>query len=422
MASRVELQEKKDEKHSKRVSKFVVAISLTFILVTLLISSVVYLKYRTTQEWTSSKLNTKLANVPPEFAKNTYTSEMSNDITKLGDIIKSIKVAENNNGLDVKTISTARKTLATSTTILKRYEVTTGEAVNNLNDLKLYIDIYDGEKNAYDKPDAGKISQLIATVNKKQIEKETKTNTEILKRLNSVSDDYQKLNVFLDKYIPTMGTITKDVIMVDPKITKDVTNDMKSQIDKSNLTKFPNIAQLKRIISSHQWDNILETNSQAIQKSNWDTIVTAFKALTQSQYLDVSKVRTLEDATKLGLTISGNDIKTGFDLLPTSPVTLITANGTKLDTNQYVRKDATIVVTINPTYKKIQVEVKPTPSTEPSTSSNPSSTIPDSKPSTSESTSSTEQSSTTAPSSTEPSNSTTMPKNDTVILPPSNNR
>lgn len=73
MLSRTEVQIDKKNKKSKRTSQFVIFLSLVFVLTTISLSTIVYLKYRTTQNWTSSKLHSSIPNITPEFAKNTYT-------------------------------------------------------------------------------------------------------------------------------------------------------------------------------------------------------------------------------------------------------------------------------------------------------------------------------------------------------------
>ena len=80
MLSRTEVQIDKKNKKFKRTSRFVIFLSLVFVLTTISLSTIVYLKYRTTQNWTSSKLNSSMSNITPEFAKNTYTVEIADDI------------------------------------------------------------------------------------------------------------------------------------------------------------------------------------------------------------------------------------------------------------------------------------------------------------------------------------------------------
>ena len=88
MLSRIQVRTDKQDKKAKQVSRFVIFLSMAFILATMSLSLMIYMKYRTTQNWTSSKTDSNMASIPPEFAKNTYTVEMANDLKKLNNVNK----------------------------------------------------------------------------------------------------------------------------------------------------------------------------------------------------------------------------------------------------------------------------------------------------------------------------------------------
>ena len=427
MLSRTEVQIDKKNKKFKRTSRFVIFLSLVFVLTTISLSTIVYLKYRTTQNWTSSKLNSSMSNITPEFAKNTYTVEIADDIKKLNGVTSSLKKIQQNNGLTDKTIKSAKIAHNESQSILKRYNITTGEAIENQNTLRMYIDIFNVEQRAYTKPETKQLEQLIAMLNKKQIEKETQTDNVILKRLNTIVSDYQALNTFCDTYIPQLGEIKNGIVTVKSNITEEMTNQIITSINDAHLDKFSNIREFKTIVRSTKWNKIINSNMQLSEKQNWENIYAAFSALSQSQYIEVSKIRTLSDAEKLGIKIEGNQSLTGYEILKTSPVTHLQANGEDVDSGQYVRKDSSIIATINPMYKPIPTPSKPDSSTtteskekEPESSTSPraSSSVPSSVPSSSE----TEESSPSTSPSSKPEDSSSSETKDSsdepVVLPP----
>lgn len=427
MLSRTKVQTDKKNKKAKRVSRFVISLSIVFILATISLSMMVYMKYRTTQNWTSSKLNSNMAIIPPEFAKNTYTVEMANDIKKLNGVNKSLDTIKRDNGLTVKTIDTANIANNESKSILKRYNITTGEAITNQNTLKMYIDIFNIEQSAYTAPETKHLEQLIAMLNKKQIEKETKTDSIILKRLNAIASDYQTLNTFTDTYIPQLGEINNGVVTVKSDVTEELTNQIITSINDNHLDKFSNIQKLKRIINGTKWNKIINSNVQLSKKQKWDNIYAAFNALSRSQYVDISKIRTLLDAEKLGITIEGNNDRTGYEILKTSPVTHIQANGETIASGQYVRKDIVIIATINPTYKPIPLQSNPNSSSAIETNESESKSSPTSRDTPRDtyetSGSKTTDSSTSTSTSTSPSpsvnQSTETSSDDSIVLPPS---
>lgn len=428
MLSRIEEQIDKKNKKFKRTSRFVIFLSLVFVLTTISLSTIIYIKYRSTQNWTSSKLNSSMSNITPEFAKNTYTVEMADDINRLNNVTSILEKIRQDNGLTDETIKSANIAYDESQSILKKYNITTGEAIKNQDTLKMYIDIYNVEQSAYKKPETKQLEQLIAMLNKKLIEKENETDNVILKRLNTIVSDYQALNTFSDTFIPQLGEIKNGIITVKSDITEEMTNQILTSIDDAHLDKFANIKKLKTIMRSTKWNKIINSNMQLSEKQKWENIYAAFSALSASQYIEVSKVRTLADAEQLGIKITGNQNLTGYEILKTSPVTHLQANGEVVNSGQYVRKDSEIIATINPMYKPIPTPSKPNSSTtteseekEPKTSTSSSSeteTSSSSETETSSSSSETEDSSsseTEDSSSSETENSSAEP----IELPPS---
>ena len=295
------MQIDKKNKEFKRTSRFVIFLSLVFVLTTISLSTIIYIKYRATQTWTSSKLNSNMSNITPEFAKNTYTVEMADDINRLNDVTSILEKIQKNNGLTDETIKSANIAYDESQSILKKYNITTGEAIKNQNTLKMYIDIFNVEQSAYKKPETKQLEQLIAMLNKKLIEKETETDNVILKRLNTIVSDYQALNTFSDTFIPQLGKIKNGIVTVKSDITEEMTNQIITSIDDAHLDKFSNIKKLKTIMRSAKWNKIINSNMQLSEKQKWENIYAAFSALSASQYIEVSKVRTLSDAEKLGI-------------------------------------------------------------------------------------------------------------------------
>ena len=83
-----------------------------------------------------------MSNITPEFAKNTYTVEMADDINRLNNVTSILEKIQQDNGLTDETIKSANIAYDESQSILKRYNITTGEAIENQNTLRMYIDIF----------------------------------------------------------------------------------------------------------------------------------------------------------------------------------------------------------------------------------------------------------------------------------------
>lgn len=407
------MKQVRKRKRGKYMSRFTLFVSLVFIVVTIGIGSVIYMKYQSTEKWDDTSLNAPQADVPPEFAKNTYTPEMLKDIKALSVVTKTLAKVDADKGLTKETIDEARTSAATSEAILKAYNITGGEAIDNQNLLKLYIDVYDVQQTAYKSPDSEKLSHITNALYKQNLKSESETNKALMASLDTIAQNYGKLNAFIEKTIPMIGTVDKNIVQVQSALTENQTDEIVQQINSENLDMFPNIAKVKKELTSDAWIKILQSNKNAMEKSAWNKTLAMFKALSKSQYYEVENVTTLKDAKKAGFTILGADSKPGFELLDMSPVVSVTVGGQAVKAGQFVCKDVSISVTINPTYKQIAT-------TETTTSSSSSTHTETSSSSTSEQTQSSEsetnpstptyESETDRPSTTESSSESLLPE------------
>lgn len=396
----------KAAKRDRKFSRFALFTSITFIVSSIAIGFIIYTRYNQTVKWRDVDLTGKEADVPPEFAKNTYSFDMLSDINKLSNVTTLLKEVENNNGLTSENIQKARSTLKQSESILKEYKITGGESYQNQENLKLDIDVYDIEQSAYNKPDAKKLSDIINRVHQRNLTKETTVDTEMLKRLNVIAQDYNKLNEYVNKYIPKIGTINNNVVTVKTSITQKLTTDMLNNLENNNLTKFPNIKKLQKLLTSASWSNVIRNNNRLKEKESWDNTIKIFDTLSKDEYVAVSDIKTLKDAQQRGFNIKGLDARPGYNILHDSPINYIMVDGNKVTDGQYIYKLAHVTVYVDPTYEKDPNYKEPESSSSEETSSSSSSSKAESY--SSESSSSSSESSSSSSSSSSFSSSSSL--------------
>jgi hypothetical protein len=83
------------------------------------------------------------------------------------------------------------------------------------------------------------------------------------------------------------------------------------------------------------------------------TTVAVFRSLTQSEYFDSNNLQTVADAKKINASIAGAVNRDGYKLLDSSPIIAITVDGNIVHKDQYIKKDASVVVQISPTYENL---------------------------------------------------------------------
>lgn len=342
----------KAKMRERRFSHFAIFASILFLMITIGLCTVVYVKYSSTEKWADSRLSDTEANIPPEFAKNTYSATMLKDVNSLGSVTKVLNNVSRDGGLTADTIKPARKALAQSQVVLKAYHITGGESMTNQNNLLLDIQVYDVEKSAYSNPDSASLSSVINDVTKRNLSNETKTDQQILANLNNIASDYKALNSFVDTYVPKLGNIDGNLVTVKKSVFTETTNDILAATSQHNLSKFPNIDKLRTLLTSAKWRKVMANNKSVSENEKWLSVVAVFHALSQSEYIDSDSIQTLADAKKINATIDGATQRDGYKILDASSVSSITVDGMTVTKGQYIRKDAKITVTISPSYER----------------------------------------------------------------------
>lgn len=389
---RIERIKKKRKKRSRRFMIGMLGISILSVTVSALIAWSIYDGYKKTHKWDKQAITGTYAQMTPEFAKNHISADMIDDVNSLSNVTAMLDSVKSNNGLE--DINQAKSALSNSEKILEKYQIISGEAYNNQEELRLYIDIFELEQTAYDTLDSIKLSQLMTTLSSKLVGENAAHDKAIMARLNQIATDYNTLNYFVNTYVPVLGTITEGLVTVKADVTQSTTDEIINSINENKLEKFKNIKTMKELLQSSKWEKIIKNNATISEENKWKERYKVFESLTQDLYIKESDVTTYTDALNLGLYVYGLVEKEGYEISTKSTVDSIIVDGVKVKSGQYFRRDANITVQIRPIYDKL-------PESSSSSTSTTSSSSDETETSTSTSTSISEPSSSTYESSTD---------------------
>ena len=348
---RIERIKKKRKKRSRRFMIGMLGISILSVAVSALIAWSIYDGYKKTHKWDKQAITGTYAQMTPEFAKNHISADMIDDVNSLSNVTAMLDSVKSNNGLN--DINQAKSALSNSEKILEKYQIISGEAYNNQEELRLYIDIFELEQTAYDTLDSIKLSQLMTTLSSKLVEENAAHDKAIMARLNQIATDYNTLNYFVNTYVPVLGTITEGLVTVKADVTQSTTDEIINSINEHKLEKFKNIKTLKELLQSSKWEKIIKNNATISDENKWKERYKVFESLTQDLYIKESDVTTYTDALNLGLYVYGLVEKEGYEISTKSTVDSIIVDGVKVKSGQYFRRDANITVQIKPIYDKL---------------------------------------------------------------------
>lgn len=295
-----------------------------------------------------------LAETAPEFVKNTYPVGMVGSINKLSSVQKVLSKIDDNNGIDDSTINQAKSAYTESKAILKRYNVTGGESYNNQTNLGLDIDVYELTKHGYSNPQPKKLGDVLGQVVKRHFSTPSDADKAMIKQLNKINQDYMHLNTFVHDYLPKLGQIQNDNIVVPINVDKSTLQSVQDKIEEWGLSKFPNIQHLLQVLRMSQWQDVLENNQAYYDKKQWQAVEKNFRKLNQSQFISTDDLNTLSDAKDKHLSVKSNKTEPGYSISDASPIDQILVDGNAVKGSKYINKSASILITIDPAFKANQ--------------------------------------------------------------------
>lgn len=353
------LKKEKTDKRIKRTTLLFVLLSLCFLGG---ITFFIVKQYQTTKHWTSTELSQHYNQLPPELVKNHISNDLLADVNTLGKLNQTIDQLSTKEKLNQNDVKKLKKDLKKGQELLKKHQLKAGQYVSKITFGQWMIDTTTFLQSAYNEPDTAKLATLLKETSKSSYALTT------IKTLQKVNDDYTALNTFLEESLPTFVTENKQVLTLRV-LNADET---KQILEKSkNLTAFPALEKLRKNLQSTNWKKAQERKGSFEKEAAWKAFQSQFAQLYQHDYVQVSSIKTLEDAKVYGnAAIENATDKDGYVLSNQSSVSQIALeDGTLLKNSQYIRKGTPILVTIKADYKEV-----PKPSSSSSSSQYSSST------------------------------------------------
>lgn len=354
---RIKRRTAQKEKTKRRLTKSGwVVVGLSSISALTLSGAIVYM-YNQTKTWTKSSLGAAYADVPAEFVQDLISPDSVDNVEKLAKVQTFLNKIEQDE--TIKDMTMAKSVVSDAKSVLEKLKISSGEAFENTSRLDDYISIIDYEGRAYTEPDTTILQTLLNAENTRVLDHHRDIDRTMLKKLQAIVEDYEKVNSFLSGDLSQIGEFKDGTLTLKSSVT-DLSGVL-SQM--SNLKHYPAIQSLYDVLSKSS-SKALENNKKLEEQLTWLKAKTTLQNLS-GDYVKLSDIKTVKDAKALGYDIK-DEKRDGYELDETSPIKTFTRNEQVIDTSKYVKKTVKLTVTIDPKWKKIETS----PSTSSSSSNN----------------------------------------------------
>lgn len=365
MSDRLDTQkDKRKTKRYRRNSRAILLLLLISITGLGMLMGMLYAEYEKTESWQGSDLDQELASIPPEFAQNTYDLGVLDDISILGQSAEILSVIDTHAGLTEKTIADAENVAKTADALLSENGIESGDSVQKLERLQLYIRIYHIERTIYDTLDTEELAHVMTAIQQRVLYDENEADTQALIRLQGIVGELSALNTFVDTFRESLGDIVENVLIVPDTMTREQTNTILAHIEEQSLSKFTAIQMLRNVLTSPTWNRILVNNGVLKDIDHWNNEWAAYQTLNKNQYRRIGVHTTLNDIEQMEwITVQGVSPKPFQTVLGHSIVNELTVNDTPVQYGQYVRVDLPVIAHVEPVYQSATLPEESAPPT-----------------------------------------------------------
>lgn len=310
----------------------------------------VYEKYNDTVRWENSSLLSKIHQVPPSLARNYISTEDQKLYETLVDINIALEEIEEEGEIsDRKHNDYWGLYERAKEEIESRDEDEPIPAEDIFEDFELYLKADLAIKRAYTDLDVESLEGYTQTLSTRLKKEDSKIERALLDELHKVASAYKRLDEFSSSALNQLGVVEDDVLHVDIKVNRDITDQLLSEISSKKLMDFPHIRNLADILQGDAWDKILAHNSSSLKYYSWKESEAILNALSQSHYISVKSFDTVEDIVNYYPSIELEE-KDNHTINMDSVVTGVYYNGEKLDESLYVKRGASLNFTVDYEY------------------------------------------------------------------------
>lgn len=303
-----------------------------------IVAKSMYEKYNNTIEWKNSSLQSKIHQVPPALAQNYISIEDQ----KMLEILTDVNIALE----EIKVNKEIRKEKFDEYWKLHEYaksEIGKSEenkkllTKGNFADFSLYLNADSAVKKAYENLEIEGLEEYERAFYNKLLKQNSEIDNVFLKKLQGISKDFTNLESFSKNAINKLGVIENNVLKVDIKVNKKITDELLEQIKEKNLEKFTHIKNLVNILNSQSWNEILTHNESSLNYYSWKESQKILDSLMKSNYVSVLSFNTVEDVLSYSPGIRLEE-KQNHTINSDSIVKGVYYKGEKLNESLYVKK------------------------------------------------------------------------------------
>lgn len=294
----------------------------------------IYGKYNETISWENSSLLSNIHQVPPILAQNYISTNEQELLQILTDINASLEEIKRDGEIKDDKLNDYLD-------LHEKAKVVIGDnnSHETFNDFSLYLKVDLAIKGAYEELNIETLDEYAETLANRLSKEDNKIERSLLNKLYKISSDYKMLNEFSKNALSKLGVIEGNVLYIDIKVNRQITDELLKEIDDKKLTRFIHIKNLAEVLSGDSWEEILAHNASSLEYYSWKDSEKILNALVHSNYVLVSSFNTVEDVLAYKPLIQLEQ-KENHTIDEASLVTSVHYNGQPLDENLYVKRGA----------------------------------------------------------------------------------
>lgn len=309
-----------------------------------------YEKYNSTMEWRNSSLQSKIHQVPPELAQNYISIEDQKMLTMLTEINEALEEIKENKEIKEDKFGEYWDLYNYALNEIEQSEEHKGLLKEGVfNDFAVYLKSDLAIKKAYENLQIEDLEEYEKILSDRLLNQNNEVDKAFLNKLQTIAKDFSNLESFSNDSIKKLGIVENNVLKVDVKVNREITDDLLEQIEKSNLKKFAHIRNLYSILNSESWNKILSNNKDSLEYYSWKESQKILDSLLQSNYLPVSSFNTVEDVLSYSPSIKLEE-RENYSINKDSIIKEVYYNGQKLNSNLYVKKGTSLNFVIDYQY------------------------------------------------------------------------
>lgn len=334
---------------------FVITMSL-IIFGSLSFSSVlahsIYEKYKDTLNWNNSSLLSKIHQVPPSLAKNYISAEEQELFEILIDVNIALNEIKANGEIDDRKYNDYWELYDKAKIAIENSNAESLPAEKIFEEFQFYLEVDLAIKKAYTELNVESLEEYAKVLSKNLKSEDSKLDRSLLKSIRKIAESYKKLEEFSSSALSRLGVVEDNILYVDIKVNRDITDELIREIEENKLDKFPHIRDLLEILKGDSWNKILAHNASSLEYYSWKESEKILNALSRSNYISVSSFNTVEDVLNYDPSISLEE-KENHTINRDSVVTGVYYNGELLNENLYVKKGTPLTFTIDYKYTEL---------------------------------------------------------------------